>query len=64
VYVHIEQQDETVEAMKQVVEANLQNPVFKKAPSPSAREATWWWGISRTGVTPVEWDTQNALVLC
>ena len=34
VYVHIEQQDEAVEAMKQVMEANLQNPVFKEAPFP------------------------------
>lgn len=34
VYVHIQQQDETVDAMKQVMEANLQNPVFKKTPFP------------------------------
>ncbi|MDH5347203.1 MAG: hypothetical protein OEW13_04780 [Nitrospira sp.] len=30
VYVHIEKQDETVAAMKQVMEVNLQNPAFKK----------------------------------
>jgi hypothetical protein len=34
VYVHIEKQDETVAAMKQVMEVNLKNPAFKKTPFP------------------------------
>jgi len=52
VYVHIEQQDETVEAMKQVMEANLQNPVFKKAPFPVCTDGDMVVGDFKNGRGP------------
>lgn len=52
VYVHIEQQDETVAAMKQVMEMNLQNPVFQKTLFPVCTDGDMVVGDFKNGRGP------------
>jgi hypothetical protein len=52
VHVHMEQQHETVEAMKQMMDANLKNPAFKRTPFPICTGGDMVVGDFRNGTGP------------